>query len=379
MEKETGYVNKNCWLAKNLGYPPSNRCKYCELRFRNCVFEQYLVITLILICALLCLAYLIEKNISKSLIISLFVLVISYGYFFNKSTEKIIISNFEEKKAKNAFKDLNDNLQEKVDEQTKEIKEQKNEVQKAYDLEKKVNEELKHLDEAKTQFMLITQHHLRTPLSVNRGFLDLIKKGRYGKIPAKLQEPINELCDSTIKEIKVVNELLDVSSYQLGKKIMNLELEVDIENLIEETLKDLKIQAKNKGIYLKFEKQNNISKISADSTKLKLALTNIIDNCVKYTQKGGVEIKIKTENDKLKIEIKDTGMGIPKDKLQNIFKQAFHRSKQAQKIFAVGKGIGLYLSGKIIEGHNGKIWAESDGEGKGSIFYIELPINNKNI
>jgi hypothetical protein len=119
---ESGYVNKNCWLARDLGYPPSRRCEYCESKFKNCLFEQYLVITLILVGVLLFVSYFFEQNISKSLIVSLFVLVITYGYFFNKSTEKIIIANFKEKKAKIAFKDLNNNLQQKVDEQTKEIK-----------------------------------------------------------------------------------------------------------------------------------------------------------------------------------------------------------------------------------------------------------------
>jgi signal transduction histidine kinase len=263
--------------------------------------------------------------------------------------------------------DFNKTLQQKVDEQTQEIK-------KAYEIEKQANQELKQLDEAKTQFILITQHHLRTPLSVNMGFLDLLKQGSYGKVPAKMRKPIKELIDSTQKEIRLVDELLDVSSYQLGTKIINLKSNVDVSSLIKETLKDLKIEAENKGIYLKYKKRGVVPETSADSGKLKMALTNIVDNCVKYTKKGGVSIILKSKDNKILIDIEDTGMGMTQEQLSNLFGQTFQRGQEAQKIFAVGKGIGLFLSAKIIEGHNGKIFAESKGEGEGSTFHIELPV-----
>jgi len=381
---ELGYVNKNCWLARNLGYPPSKRCQYCNSKFKDCLFERYLVITLILVSLLLTTSYLIEQSISKLLIVSIFILVIAYGYFFNKSTEKLIISNFEEGKAKNALKDLSDNLKYKVEEQTSELRNQKEKVEKAlavekqaHELEKHANEELKHLDENKTDFMLITQHHLRTPLSVNNGFIDLMLSGIFGKIPTKIKDVILRLSESTQKEIDVVNELLDVSSYQIGKDMIHLDHSIDFEALMNETLKDLTAEAESKGIYLKYEKRGEIPKVPADRMKLKLVLTNVIDNCIKYTAKGGVTVAMEVKNDKLLISVADTGIGLSDEVIQNLFKQSFHRGEQAKKLFAVGKGLGLYLSGKIIEGHHGRIWAESLGDGKGSGFYIELPVKQE--
>ena len=97
---ESEYLNKNCWLAKTLNYSPTKRCQYCELKFRHCLFFQYLIITLFLVSFLFILSFLIEGKISRLVIVSIFVLVIIYGYFFNKSTEKIIRANFIEKKAK---------------------------------------------------------------------------------------------------------------------------------------------------------------------------------------------------------------------------------------------------------------------------------------
>jgi signal transduction histidine kinase len=370
MEKkigELGYVNKNCWLARNLNYPPSKRCQYCELKFKNCLFERYLVITLVLVSLLLFASYLVEQNIPKLLIISIFILVITYGYFFNTSTEKIIVSNFEEKKAKNAFKELSENLQQKVYEQTKDIK-------KAYEVEKQAHEDLKKLDNAKTQFMLVTQHHLRTPLTITMGYLDLLLGGTYGEIPKKSIEILKKVGISTGKEIKVVNDLLNMTSFQLGRGGIKLEPNVSIKDILKEIVNDLKPEVDVKNIYLKFSDSNNVPQVSADKSQLKMALTNIVDNAIKYTIKGGVDVTIKNKEGKLIVAVKDTGVGISKKYQKDLFDKTFQRSEEAWKINTVGKGIGLYLSAQIIKAHNGKILVESEGKDKGSIFYIELPI-----
>lgn len=277
------------------------------------------------------------------------------------------------------IQDFSKTLQQKVDDQTKEIRKQKEEVEKAFELEKKVNEELKELDTNKTDFMLITQHHLRTPLSVNAGFLDLLLNGTFGKVPVKIKDALHRLQESTQKEIDVVNELLDASSYQIGKEVIRLGNLIDFEILMEETLKDLTAEADTKGIYLKYEKHGKIPKIPADRTKLKLVLTNVIDNCIKYTAKGGVTVITEVKTDKLLITVKDTGIGLSNELIQNLFKKTFHRGEQAKRMFAVGKGLGLFLSGKIIEGHHGKIWAESKSDGNGSAFYIELPLKQDDL
>lgn len=119
---EQGYVNRNCWLARNVNSSPSNHCQYCEIKFSSCVFFRYAVVSLILVFIILAIAFFIEGNISRSLIISIFVLVLTYGYYFDISTEKIIEANFAQKKAKESLEDLNKNLQQKVAEQTKHIR-----------------------------------------------------------------------------------------------------------------------------------------------------------------------------------------------------------------------------------------------------------------
>lgn len=270
------------------------------------------------------------------------------------------------------IQDFNKTLQEKVDEQTKEIKDAYKKVEKAYEVEKRAHKELKRLDEAKSQFMLATQHHLRTPLTSMQGYLDLLLGGSYGKISKKVKETLEKFQKSTENEIKIVEELLNISQFQLGKKAVILFPNADIENILNEIIEELKPEAEKKGIYLKLEKPDKLPKIKADRSKLKVALFNIIDNAVKYTEIGGVTVKLEIENSKLRTIIKDTGIGIDKEEAKNLFVRIFERSKTAQKLFATGRGIGLYISAKIIQAHNGKIWAESGGLGKGSAFYVEL-------
>jgi len=247
------------------------------------------------------------------------------------------------------------------------------EIKKAYEVEKRARKDLERLGRAKSQFIMATQHHLRTPLTSMVGYVDLILTGTYGRVPAKLKNIIFKFNISTKRLIRIVNELLDISQFQLGKKVVSLQPNVRIEPILDELMEELKFEAEHKSIYLKLKKPKKILKIKADSEKLKVALFNIVDNAIKYTRKGGVTINIESDR-KLRIVVKDTGMGIAKEGLKTLFQRTFERGKEAKEVFATGRGIGLYITYQIIKAHNGKIWAESEGEGKGSTFYIELPV-----
>ncbi len=185
-----GYLNENCWLAKTLNYSPYKRCQHCELKFHNCLFLHYQIISLILIIFFLTLSFLIEGKISELVIISVFTLVIVYGYFFNKSTDKIIQTNFAERKAKEALEELTEKLEQKVEEQTKEIR-------KAY-------EELKVLDKAKSEFISMASHQLRTPLSAIKGYISMLVEGSYGQVSEKAREKLKNVFQSNRHLIKIL-------------------------------------------------------------------------------------------------------------------------------------------------------------------------------
>ena len=208
--------------------------------------------------SLISISYAFEGKISNLLIVAIFTLVVIYGYFFSRSTEKIIIANFEERKAKESFESLNKNLEQKVSEQTKEIK-------GAYDIEKKAKENLQDLDVQKNEFMMITQHHLRTPLTSMMGYVSLLEDGAYGKVPPKIEKVVERFGISSGKLLRVVNEFLDLSQFEMGEKVIKIERNVDVKAIIKSTMNELSPDAKKKGLTLKFEEpKEDIPKIQVN-------------------------------------------------------------------------------------------------------------------
>jgi len=250
------------------------------------------------------------------------------------------------------------------------------ELEKAYVIEKKAKEEIEKIDKFKDQFLMVTQHNLRTPLTSMMGYSDLMLKGFFGKQNKKTTEVIQKFQGLTQGMIRMVNNFLDMAQFQLGKSVIMFKPDIDVEQLMGEIVQELQFKAESKGIYLKMEKPERKFLIAVDREKLKAAIFNVVDNAVKYTEKGGVGIKIQN-HDTVKIIITDTGIGIAKEKLPGMFEQMFERSEEAKKVTSLGSGVGLYLSGQIIKAHKGKVWAESEGIGKGSTFHIELPMTNE--
>jgi len=279
----------------------------------------------------------------------LFLLFLAIGYFLIKSVLKEI-------------------------EYREELRVAKENIEKAYEVEKKAHEELKKLDKVKDQFTLITQHHLRTPLSAMKGYLSMMLEGTYGKISEKLEKPLLNFKVSTERLIKLVNEFLDISQFQMGKGVFHLQ-DIQIEDLLSEIIQELKPEADKKGLYLKLEEpKESLPKIKADLGKLKAAIFNVIDNGIKYTPKGGVTINLQILDSRFQIQVKDTGIGMEKEEIETLFIKFFERGEEAEKVHATGRGIGLFIADQIIKAHQGRVWAESEGKGKGSTFYIELPI-----
>jgi signal transduction histidine kinase len=109
--------------------------------------------------------------------------------------------------------------------------------------------------------------------------------------------------------------------------------------------------------------------------KIKQVITNFVDNAIKYTPKGSITVTLTADKIKNKatIAIKDTGQGLSKTSIDSLFDK-FTRARNANKVNTTGTGLGLYVGRQLITGHNGRVWVESEGEGKGSTFYIELPL-----
>lgn len=233
--------------------------------------------------------------------------------------------------------------------------------------------ELEKLDKAKSEFISMASHQLRTPLSAIKGYISMMIEGSYGKVSGKMLKRLQNVYQSNERLIRLINDLLNISKIDLGK--IELEKEpTQVEDLIQSCYEEMKIRAEEKGLRFVFKKPKMLlPKIEIDPLKIREVILNLIDNAIRYTQKGEITIKLQMVNGKLQISIKDTGEGLTKEEQKEIF-TGFVRGSAGLSYFIEGAGLGLYVAKKFIELHGGKIWAESEGKDKGSTFYVELPI-----
>jgi len=236
----------------------------------------------------------------------------------------------------------------------------------------KRREEVEKISKAKTEFLSIASHQLRTPLSIIKGYLSMILEGSYGNLPEKVKKPMENVFVSNERLIRLVNDILNVTKIETGEMEMNLE-KTDLREIIKEVISELSLKAKEKNLYLEFEEPKEFPKILLDSEKIRQVILNLVDNAIRYTQKGGVTVKLQIANGRLQIVVSDTGEGLTKEEKEKLFER-FSRGTAGTKFWTEGAGLGLYVARRFVEMHNGKIWAESEGKGKGSTFYVELPI-----
>lgn len=304
---------------------------------------------------------------------SLFLFVLVIGILLIGSVRREVRQRETLEKLSSELKDLNDHLEQKVAEQTQEIKQ-------AYEVERKARVELEELDKAKDQFILTTQHHLRTPLTIIKGYINSLLEQPRETTLAESKAALNKTSAATDRLASLVNEFLDISQMEVGKSIINSE-PTNIKNLLDGVVKELEPEIQRKNLKIVFNVEND-TMLNIDPHKIREALTNIIDNAVKYNNERG-EITVKGEKTRHPIErdkeiyrltIEDTGIGLTQEELSHLFIQCFERGKEAEKLYTTGRGIGLAITKNIITAHNGRIYAESEGRNKGSKFIIELPV-----
>jgi signal transduction histidine kinase len=238
--------------------------------------------------------------------------------------------------------------------------------------EERKREEAEKISRAKSEFIAITSHQLRTPLSAIKGYLSMILDGSYGELPEKVKNKIMNIYQSNERLIKLVNDILSISKLETGEMEINYKKE-DLREIIKEVISELSIKAKEKNLYLTFEEPKEFPKVLLDREKIRQVILNLIDNSIKYTKEGGITVKLLNKENKLQIIISDTGEGLTEEEKEKIFKR-FSRGEAGEKFWTEGSGLGLYIARKLVEMHKGRIWVESKGKGKGSNFYVELPM-----
>jgi signal transduction histidine kinase len=234
------------------------------------------------------------------------------------------------------------------------------------------NERLKELDKQKSEFIGFASHQLRSPLTAIKGYASLVLEGDYGQITDDLRHAAQIIFESANTLVTVVSDYLNVSSIELGQMKYDFKA-MDLNDLVKSVIEELKQNVEKKGLKLTYECDTTKTYlVNVDSEKIKQVLMNIIDNSAKYTPKGEVKVSLtKNSSGKTLFAVKDTGIGISKDTIPKLFAK-FIRAKNANETNIRGTGLGLFIAKEIITAHEGKIWVESEGEGKGSQFYVEL-------
>jgi signal transduction histidine kinase len=231
----------------------------------------------------------------------------------------------------------------------------------------------KMVERMKTEFVSLAAHQLRTPLSAIKWTLKMMLDGDMGKISKEQKELLQKSYDSNERMIDLINDLLNVSRIEEGRYVYDPKF-ICLEDLLEPVIESYEREAKKKGIKIELKKpEKKTPKIKMDGEKIQLSITNLIDNAVRYTSKGGVvAISLKKERGCVNFTVKDSGIGIPKDQQGRLFTK-FFRAANAIRKETDGSGLGLFICKNIVEAHGGKVWFESE-EGKGSIFHLSLPI-----
>ena len=231
----------------------------------------------------------------------------------------------------------------------------------------------REIDKTKTEFVSLASHQLRTPLTAINWNSELILSPIKGSLNKDQRQLMEEIHASSKRMVTLVDTLLNVSHLELGTFSIDPE-PVNIVDVAEVSLQELISQIENKKLILKKKYDPNIPMFSADRKLLGIILGNLLSNAIKYTPRDGkISLTINKEKKSIFIIVSDTGIGIPTSQHKNIFTKLF-RADNAKIMDSDGTGLGLYIVKEILENSGGKIRFDSQ-EGKGSIFYVTLPLS----
>jgi signal transduction histidine kinase len=236
------------------------------------------------------------------------------------------------------------------------------------------NIRLRELDKEKTEFLSIVSHQLRTPLSILKGYIELIKDGAYGKVELKTVEALRDMDINNEHLVKLVDQFLSISCIEQGCAKYEFVM-ADICELVDSAMNDLKVKATQKKIEIKWMCPRKIIKVECDQEKIHHVIFNFLDNAIKYSNKGAVNVMFEKEGGGVAVRVIDSGIGFEKQDEVNFY-QKFYRGSNVKSTAVTGTGLGLYVCRKFVEAHNGRVWAHSNGLGKGGEFGFWIPLKH---
>ncbi|PIR74646.1 MAG: hypothetical protein COU35_01395 [Candidatus Magasanikbacteria bacterium CG10_big_fil_rev_8_21_14_0_10_47_10] len=252
----------------------------------------------------------------------------------------------------------------------KEIEERKK-VSRLADSLEKANEKLKELDQLKTEFISIASHQLRTPLSIIKGYGELMVDGAYGPVTKQMKHILGNMDESNEHLIKLVDEFLNISRIEQGRTQFTFE-PFNINDVIKNVVTELQQIANKKNIIIDI-KAGKLPQVTADGDKIRHCIYNFVDNAIKYSPDGShVLVSAFSSIAGVTVSVKDSGAGLDKKDIENLFSK-FYRSPHVMRDVQ-GTGLGLYVVRQFVVAHGGRAWAKSKGIGKGSEFIFFVPL-----
>ncbi len=243
---------------------------------------------------------------------------------------------------------------------------------------KKLMEENKKMAElcaVKADIVSMSAHQIRTALSGLKWIIKMFLDGDLGKLTAEQENLISKAYDSNDRAIGIVSELLLANKTEDIAEKKYIFSEVDLTELIDNSIFDFSGEANAKGIQMIFLKPEiRLSLVHGDKEKLRVVFQNLLENAIKYSNGHGKIFMALREKDKIiEFSIKDIGICVPDENKSRIFEK-FYRDPEARKKDVIGSGIGLFNAKKIIEEHGGKMWFESEKD-TGTTFFFSIPIS----
>ena len=234
-----------------------------------------------------------------------------------------------------------------------------------------LNARLTEASKAKSEFLANMSHELRTPMNAILGFIEMLLDDIYGEIPPHLREPLIDVQANGKHLLNLINDVLDLSKIEAGR--MELVLgEYSVQDVVETVRTSLQSLALEKGLEFVAAAEDDIPLAFGDGRRITQCLMNLVGNALKFCKRGRVALWVERQGSDLLYHVSDTGIGIPKEELKNIFTEFQQVDTAITREFS-GTGLGLNITKKFVEMHGGRIWVESE-LGKGSTFFFSIPL-----
>jgi signal transduction histidine kinase/CheY-like chemotaxis protein len=253
-----------------------------------------------------------------------------------------------------------------------ELEEARSKLQENYNFLKAMNDELQRANEVKNKFLSIMSHELRTPLTVINGYLSLVLDKNYGNPSKELRDIISVVKEQGQNQLGLIEDLLDLTRIESGEYKLNKQAFVP-DALINKAVENFRPEYEAKEIVVTVDIGEEMPTVHWDFHKMLQVFQNLLDNALKFTPEGGeISLSANSKSDFIELQVLDNGIGIPKDRLEQIFDRFYQIDSSSTRRYG-GSGLGLSIVREIVVAHHGKVFVESD-EGKGTCFLILMPV-----